>query len=84
MPLRGLADCGCFVADRAELTSALRRMRNDGRLLGRMTGEQNFLPVVAAMGALGQVITVDCASDEDTLGINRPEDALTLERDIPQ
>ena len=83
MPLSGLADCGCFVAARAELTSALQSMRADGRLTGRVTGERNFLPVVAALGATGQVVAVHCASAEDTLGINRPEDALTLERDIP-
>jgi bifunctional UDP-N-acetylglucosamine pyrophosphorylase / glucosamine-1-phosphate N-acetyltransferase len=82
LPPHGLADCGCFVAQRVPLFDALAELRAAGQLVGPATGEQNFLPVVPYLGRQGHVLVARIAELSDTIGINTATDLERVQRSV--
>ena len=80
MPPHGESDSGVFFFEADALRRELGRMLSVGRARGNETGEQNFLPVLVDLDAIpGQLITARIMSEEESIGVNSPEDVQYLE-----
>jgi bifunctional N-acetylglucosamine-1-phosphate-uridyltransferase/glucosamine-1-phosphate-acetyltransferase GlmU-like protein len=80
MPERGESDTGFFCFRTAVLGRLLGELRNSSRAAGNVTGEFNLLPVIPLAARQGVVLTPHLMREEETVGINSPEDAAALEQ----
>lgn len=76
----GENDCGLFLFSRAALFDELSRAKSRETAMGYRTGEFNLLPVLPAFeNGLGSVASLRIALEEETLGVNTPEEAKVVE-----
>lgn len=81
MPPRGESDCGLFLLHAAKVRQALARHLAGDDLRGRLTGESNFLALIPLLEReYGGVATLPICGQEETLGVNTPEDAQQAAR----
>jgi HAD superfamily hydrolase (TIGR01509 family) len=79
MPAEGESDTGFFCFRTDALRGWLREVRNSPDATGRGTNELNLLPVIPMGARQGSVLTPRCMRVEETVGINSPQDAGTIE-----
>lgn len=80
MPAIGETDTGFFCFRAQTLRTLLESLRHKSRPTGALTGEFNLLPVIPEAARQGRlVLTPRVVSIEETVGVNSPEDASTLE-----
>jgi len=76
MPDRGESDCGFFVFDATRVRQCLEESSDEGAMVGRKTGEFNFLPVIPYLDRVpGNVAVLRTIQEEETIGVNTKEDA---------
>lgn len=81
MPIRGECDCGFFIFEAGLMCKRLTESRNDPTMIGRKTGEFNFLPVIPSLDCIhGNVAVVRTVREEETIGINTKEEAEIVAR----
>jgi bifunctional UDP-N-acetylglucosamine pyrophosphorylase / glucosamine-1-phosphate N-acetyltransferase len=78
MPPSGESDAGVFDLSAEAYLDLLPRYAAAPEI-GARTGERNFVPFVAWVGAHGAVRTVPCAEPEEAIGINTPAELTRLE-----
>lgn len=78
MPPSGESDAGVFDLSAEAYLDLLPRYAAAPEI-GARTGERNFVPFVAWVGAYGVVRTVPCAEPEEAIGINTPAELARLE-----
>jgi bifunctional N-acetylglucosamine-1-phosphate-uridyltransferase/glucosamine-1-phosphate-acetyltransferase GlmU-like protein len=80
MPERGESDTGVFCLRSDTLRVLLKQARGDAAR-GKHTEEFNFLPIIPLAVAAGySVLTPHVVHEEETIGINTPEDARRVEQ----
>ena len=83
MPATGEGDMGLFALSRAAYLDLLRAYSR-APALGSATGERNFLPFIAWLGAstghARAVVTYPAVDEMESLGVNTPEDLERVER----
>jgi len=81
MPDRGECDCGLFVFNAALVRQRLGESRDDPVMVGRKTGEFNFLPIIPSLDLIpGNVAVLRTIREEETIGINTKEEAEIVAR----
>ncbi|MGH9411226.1 MAG: nucleotidyltransferase family protein [Vicinamibacterales bacterium] len=78
MPQVGESDMGLFALSRAVYERELPEYATTATR-GPATGERNFVPFVPWLAARAHVVTFPCADEREAIGINTPEDLLTME-----
>jgi bifunctional UDP-N-acetylglucosamine pyrophosphorylase / glucosamine-1-phosphate N-acetyltransferase len=73
MPPEGESDMGLFSLSRMAYLRDLRAFA-DAPLLGAHTGERNFLPFIAWLGASAHVVTIPATDPMEAVGINTPDE----------
>jgi bifunctional N-acetylglucosamine-1-phosphate-uridyltransferase/glucosamine-1-phosphate-acetyltransferase GlmU-like protein len=81
MPDFGESDSGVFFFRSIALRRLLGELERSGGGIGARTGEFNFLPVLALASRLeGSLLTPRIMTEEESIGVNTPEDAERLAR----
>jgi bifunctional UDP-N-acetylglucosamine pyrophosphorylase/glucosamine-1-phosphate N-acetyltransferase len=76
----GENDCGVFFFDAQSLFGNLRRAKQSGSYLGKMTGEFCFLPMFPEFeGENGELMTLRIDDETEAVGINNLADAEIVE-----
>jgi bifunctional UDP-N-acetylglucosamine pyrophosphorylase/glucosamine-1-phosphate N-acetyltransferase len=79
MPAFGESDAGVFCFRSTALRRLLGELQRSGTGMGARTGEFNFLPVIPlAARVQGSLLTPQIMSEEESIGVNTPEDAERL------
>ena len=78
MPAEGESDMGVFALSRDAFLRRLPEYAADV-VLGRATGERNFVPFIAWVSAREEVVTFPCSDPMEAVGINTPEDRRRVE-----
>jgi bifunctional N-acetylglucosamine-1-phosphate-uridyltransferase/glucosamine-1-phosphate-acetyltransferase GlmU-like protein len=79
MPARGESDSGVFFFRSLALRRLLAELERGGTGQGSQTAEFNFLPVLTLAGRLpGSLLTPRIMTEEESIGINSPQDAGIL------
>lgn len=79
MPAEGEGDAGLFIVTVEPVITALRDPANAGMLLGRTTGEKNFLPLFPILDCgEGAVETIYGLPTVESIGVNTAEEARDL------
>jgi bifunctional N-acetylglucosamine-1-phosphate-uridyltransferase/glucosamine-1-phosphate-acetyltransferase GlmU-like protein len=81
MPQAGESDTGLFSFSLQAYLDLLPEFAADPAT-GSATGERNFLPFVAWVGARGPVVTFPCTEAAEAIGVNTPEDLAVAERTL--
>jgi bifunctional UDP-N-acetylglucosamine pyrophosphorylase/glucosamine-1-phosphate N-acetyltransferase len=80
MPAVGESDCGLFFFRTKEILQALERYKDSWELLGLVTKELNFLPIIPLLGDTPEsVISLRIIELQETIGINTREEAAIVE-----
>lgn len=79
MPAIGEGDMGLFSLSRRAFVDDLPAFAEDVEL-GGSTGERNFLPFIPRAEGLGGVVTFPCVDEEESVGVNTPEELELIER----
>jgi bifunctional N-acetylglucosamine-1-phosphate-uridyltransferase/glucosamine-1-phosphate-acetyltransferase GlmU-like protein len=80
LPSEGESDSGVFFFRTAALRSCLAELLAGERAIGRLTGEQNFLPIFPLIDTgPDQLITARIMSTAESVGVNSRADAEYLE-----
>jgi len=77
MPAEGETDCGFF----GFRTSLLKKL-SQYNSIGRLTQEQNFLPLLAVGNTMATAVTLRILEEVELMGINTSQDAEKIEREI--
>jgi bifunctional UDP-N-acetylglucosamine pyrophosphorylase / glucosamine-1-phosphate N-acetyltransferase len=77
MPAAGESDAGVFDLSRDAYLEWLTEYAQRPEI-GARTGERNFVPFVAWAARRGPVATIPCASREEAVGINTPEELAAI------
>ncbi|HPG29721.1 MAG TPA: NTP transferase domain-containing protein [bacterium] len=79
MPEEGLSDCGFFLFKTKTLFDCLKKNIYNKRLIGKQTGEINFLPLFSEFdNEKGETELLEIISEEETIGINDINDVKLL------
>jgi bifunctional UDP-N-acetylglucosamine pyrophosphorylase/glucosamine-1-phosphate N-acetyltransferase len=81
MPAFGETDAGVFELSAEAFFEWLAEYA-EAPEIGARTGERNFVPFVARAAGRGQVVTVPCREQEESIGINTPEELALLEQHL--
>lgn len=81
MPDVGESDAGLFVVTVHPVREALRTLAAEPGLRGALTGEINFLPIIPLLVRAGSdVLAIGGLEEQETQGVNTPEDAEAVAR----
>jgi bifunctional N-acetylglucosamine-1-phosphate-uridyltransferase/glucosamine-1-phosphate-acetyltransferase GlmU-like protein len=79
MPARGESDSGVFFFRSIALRRLLAELQHGGAGIGSQTAEFNFLPVLPLAARLsGGLLTPRIMTEEESIGVNSPQDAGIL------
>jgi bifunctional N-acetylglucosamine-1-phosphate-uridyltransferase/glucosamine-1-phosphate-acetyltransferase GlmU-like protein len=78
MPTTGESDAGLFDLSAHAYLDLLPQYAAAPEV-GARTGERNFVPFVARVGAHHRVVTIPCREREEAIGINTPEELARIE-----
>jgi bifunctional UDP-N-acetylglucosamine pyrophosphorylase / glucosamine-1-phosphate N-acetyltransferase len=78
MPAIGESDMGLFSLSRRAFVDDLHAYAT-AATLGTGTGERNFLPFIPWAEARGGVLTFPCVDEEESIGVNTPEELALIE-----
>ena len=79
MPARGESDAGVFFFRSIALGRLVAELHRGGTGIGSQTGEINFLPVLPLAARLpGGLLTPRIMTEEESIGVNTPQDAEIL------
>jgi bifunctional N-acetylglucosamine-1-phosphate-uridyltransferase/glucosamine-1-phosphate-acetyltransferase GlmU-like protein len=79
MPMIGESDMGLFSLSRRSFVDDLHQYATAASL-GESTGERNFLPFIPWAESRGGVLTFPCVDEEESTGVNTPEELALVER----
>ena len=81
MPDQGETDAGLFVFKTNVLIEELDQFLNDKKCLGKLTHEENFLPILPLIDRkLGDIVTSHVIESDEMMGINNETDAENVKR----
>lgn len=78
MPEVGESEIGLFSLSRAAYLVRLPEFAAQSEI-GAATGERNFLPFIPWIAAHGDVVTFPCVDEEESIGVNTPEELQVIE-----
>lgn len=78
MPEVGESEMGLFSVSRTAYLDQLTAFAAQPEI-GASTGERNFLPFIPWIAARGEVITFPCKDEEESIGVNTPEELRIIE-----
>jgi HAD superfamily hydrolase (TIGR01509 family) len=79
MPSEGESDTGVFLFRTRTLRRSLEKMRATGSGMGKVTKEQNLLPILSQLDTLpGNVLSAPIILEEESVGVNTPAEAEFL------
>jgi bifunctional N-acetylglucosamine-1-phosphate-uridyltransferase/glucosamine-1-phosphate-acetyltransferase GlmU-like protein len=78
MPDVGESEMGLFSLSRSAYLERLPEFAAQPEI-GAATGERNFLPFIPWIAARGDVMTFPCVDEEESIGVNTPEDLQVIE-----
>lgn len=78
MPDVGESEIGLFSLSRAAYLDLLPEFAAQPAV-GAATGERNFLPFIPWIAARGDVMTFPCVDEEESIGVNTPEELQVIE-----
>ena len=78
LPDVGESEMGLFSLSRAAYLEQLPEFAGQPEI-GAATGERNFLPFIPWIAARGGVTTFPCVDEEESIGVNTPEDLRAIE-----
>ncbi|HUR35513.1 MAG TPA: NTP transferase domain-containing protein [Vicinamibacterales bacterium] len=79
MPAVGESDMGLFSLSRRAFLDDLHAFASAAST-GEATGERNFLPFIPWADARGGVRTFPCVDEQESIGVNTPDELSTIER----
>jgi len=81
MPAAGENDCGVFLFATDRLFDVLRTARSERVGVGTVTNEFSLVPLLPLFDRQpGRVVTARIIGEDETVGVNTPEDAAAAER----